>query len=64
MAMDLSKAKVGDNLPEITFGPYTRKLLALYGGASGDHNAVHIDTDFARCTRVRRILVTSSCEDY
>ncbi len=48
MATDLSKAKVGDTLPEITFGPYTRRLLALYGGASGDHNAVHIDTDFAR----------------
>lgn len=47
MAMDVSKAEVGDALPEIVFGPYTRKLLALYGGASGDHNAVHIDIDFA-----------------
>lgn len=48
MAADLSKADVGDILPEVVFGPYTRKLLALYAGASGDHNDVHIDIDFAR----------------
>jgi len=48
MATDISTAKAGDDLPQVTFGPYTRKVLALYGGASGDHNDVHIDTDFAR----------------
>jgi acyl dehydratase len=48
MAADLSKADVGDILPEVVFGPYSRKLLALYAGASGDHNDVHIDIDFAR----------------
>jgi acyl dehydratase len=48
MAIPLSEAKVGDQLPQIVFGPYTRKLLALYAGASGDHNDIHIDTDFAR----------------
>ncbi len=48
MAADLSKAAVGDTLPEIVFGPYTRKLFALYAGASGDHNDIHIDSDFAR----------------
>lgn len=48
MATDLSKAQVGDVLPEVVFGPYTRKLFALYAGASGDHNDIHIDTDFAR----------------
>jgi acyl dehydratase len=42
-----SKAQVGDTLPEIVFGPYSRKLFALYAGASGDHNEVHIDSDFA-----------------
>jgi acyl dehydratase len=30
------------------FPPITRATLALYAGASGDHNAVHIDTDAAR----------------
>lgn len=41
-------AKVGDVLPEIIFGPITRATLALYAGASGDHNPVHIDSDMAK----------------
>ncbi|MEN2988641.1 MaoC/PaaZ C-terminal domain-containing protein [Tistrella sp. BH-R2-4] len=28
--------------------PITRTQLALYGGASGDHNPIHIDIDFAK----------------
>lgn len=39
---------VGHALPERRFGPITRATLALYAGASGDHNPVHIDSDFAR----------------
>lgn len=39
---------VGDRLPEVTFGPITRTTLALFAGASGDHNPIHIDIDFAR----------------
>lgn len=42
------QAKVGDNLPQIVFGPITRATLALYAGASGDHNPAHIDIDFAK----------------
>src|ERR1700677_1188107 len=30
------------------FPPITRAALALYAGASGDHNAVHIDSDAAK----------------
>jgi acyl dehydratase len=30
------------------FPPLTRATLALYAGASGDHNPVHIDSDVAR----------------
>ena len=39
---------VGDALPELQFGPISRSTLALYAGASGDHNPAHIDSDFAR----------------
>ncbi|HOL64030.1 MAG TPA: MaoC family dehydratase [Accumulibacter sp.] len=39
---------VGDTLPELTLPPVTRATLALYAGASGDHNPIHIDIDFAR----------------
>ncbi|MBC2778932.1 MaoC/PaaZ C-terminal domain-containing protein [Parasphingopyxis marina] len=30
------------------FPPITRATLALYAGASGDHNAAHIDSDAAK----------------
>ena len=40
--------KVGDTLPPLTLAPIGRTTLALFAGASGDHNAVHIDLDFAR----------------
>src|SRR4051812_15411240 len=40
--------KAGDLLPEMQFGPISRATLALYAGASGDHNPAHIDIDFAK----------------
>ena len=39
-------AKVGEVLPELTIEPISRASLALYAGASGDHNPIHIDTDY------------------
>lgn len=45
-------ALVGDTLPELRFGPITRGMLALYAGASGDHNPIHIDLDFARKSNI------------
>ena len=39
---------VGDTLPLLELPPLSRTTLALYAGASGDHNPMHIDTDFAR----------------
>lgn len=46
--IDLYSVDVGEPLPELSFGPISRTTLALYAGASGDHNPVHIDIDFAR----------------
>ncbi|WP_174286967.1 MaoC/PaaZ C-terminal domain-containing protein [Sphingomonas bacterium] len=43
-------ATVGDQLPTITFGPISRATLALYAGASGDHNPIHIDSDMAKAS--------------
>jgi acyl dehydratase len=40
--------KVGDPLPEHVCGPITRTTLGLFAGASGDHNPIHIDLDFAK----------------
>jgi acyl dehydratase len=46
--VDLSQIKVGDVLPPFTTPPVTRLTLALYCGASGDHNPMHVDIDYAR----------------
>lgn len=40
--------QVGDTLPPLNLPPISRTTLALFAGASGDHNPIHIDTDFAR----------------
>ena len=40
-------AKPGEVLPKLTIEPISRASLALYAGASGDHNPIHIDTDYA-----------------
>jgi acyl dehydratase len=39
---------VGDALPAHESRPISRHTLALYCGASGDHNPIHVDSDFAR----------------
>lgn len=48
MAEQTVNLAVGDTLPELTLPPVTRTTLALFAGASGDHNPIHIDIDFAR----------------
>ncbi len=40
--------KVGDTIPTLTTEPISRTALALYCGASGDHNPLHVDVEFAR----------------
>lgn len=42
------EVQVGDALPDLDLSPINRTTLALFAGASGDHNPIHIDTDFAR----------------
>ena len=44
----LDNASVGDKIPDLVIEPITRSTLALYAGASGDHNPIHIDLDFAK----------------
>lgn len=39
---------VGDTLPTLSKPAISRTTLALFAGASGDHNPIHIDIDFAR----------------
>jgi len=40
--------ELGAELPPLQLPAISRTTLALYAGASGDHNPIHIDLDFAR----------------
>lgn len=48
MAVTFQDVEVGDELPPLTLPPVDRTTLALFAGASGDHNPIHIDLDVAR----------------
>ena len=44
----VTRIDAGTELPPLTVEPISRATLALFAGASGDHNPIHIDTDMAR----------------
>jgi acyl dehydratase len=44
----LAGTEAGTELPPLTVEPISRAALALFAGASGDHNPIHIDVDVAR----------------
>jgi acyl dehydratase len=46
--MTYDSAQIGDELPPLDLPPVDRTMLALFAGASGDHNPIHIDIDVAR----------------
>lgn len=48
MNHNIDSLSVGDSIQDLVIEPITRSTLALYAGASGDHNPMHIDIDFAK----------------
>jgi acyl dehydratase len=48
MSLPTTAIAVGTELPPLAVGRITRTTLALFAGASGDHNPMHIDIDVAR----------------
>jgi acyl dehydratase len=50
MAIDTSTAEPGTRFFQLTYPPITRHALALYCAGSGDHNPVHVDSDFAKAS--------------
>lgn len=44
----MSEIKIGSEIPSLQLPPISRHTLALYCGASGDHNPIHVDSDFAK----------------
>ena len=47
---------VGDEMPALTLPPITRHTLALYCGASGDHNPLHTDIDNAKAAGLPDVI--------
>ena len=52
MTISYDQLNVGDALPAFETEAISRLTLALYCGASGDHNPIHVDTDFAKAAGV------------
>jgi acyl dehydratase len=48
--------EIGQELPALQCGPITRTTLALFAGASGDPNPIHIDSDFARAAGLEDVF--------
>lgn len=46
--MVIADLQVGSDLPPVVTAPISRHTLALFAGGSGDHNPMHVDSDFAR----------------
>jgi len=46
--MNIRDFAVGIELPSLRIEPISRKTLALFAGASGDHQPTHIDIDAAK----------------
>lgn len=45
--MNQTALEVGSELPPVVTAPISRHTLAMFAGGSGDHNPMHVDTDFA-----------------
>lgn len=46
--VSFDSVRVGDEIPTLSKPAISRHTLALYCGGSGDHNPIHVDTDFAK----------------
>ena len=47
---------IGDEIPAFTTPLVSRYTLALYCGASGDHNPIHVDLDFAKSSGLDDVI--------
>ncbi|NIK61454.1 MaoC family dehydratase [Kribbella shirazensis] len=56
MAATTEQIEIGAELPPLAIEPISRTTLAVFAGASGDHNPIHIDIDFARAAGLDDVL--------
>lgn len=55
-SIDFDGLRVGDRLNALSTAPVSRLDLALYCGASGDHNPIHVDIDYARAAGMEDVF--------
>ena len=55
-SVSLENIAVGTELPALLAPPITRQTLAIYCGASGDHNPVHVDLDYAKAAGLEDVI--------
>jgi acyl dehydratase len=55
-AAAIADVEVGSELPVLQVAPISRATLALFAGASGDHNPIHIDVDVARAAGLEDVF--------
>lgn len=56
MALNYDDINVGDEIPELSQRSISRTTLALFAGASNDHNPIHIDTDVAKAAGMEDVF--------
>lgn len=56
MSARIDPFRVGDELPPLALPPLSRTTCALFAGASGDHNPIHIDIDVARAAGLPDVI--------
>lgn len=54
--LNFTTLQIGDEITALVKPPITRTTLALFAGASGDHNPIHIDIDFAKAAGMPDVI--------
>ncbi|MCP4316131.1 MAG: dehydratase [Hyphomicrobiales bacterium] len=54
---DYADIGIGASVPTLSRGPISRTQLALFAGASGDHNPIHLDDEQARAGGLDGVIV-------
>ncbi len=55
--VNYSELEIGELVPDLVKGPISRTQLALFAGASGDHNPIHLDEEEARAGGLPGVIV-------
>ena len=56
MEIDIDNISIGDDITRLVIDPLDRSILALYARASGDHNPIHIDSDYAKKLGMKDVI--------